>query len=77
MFSLGNHSLNSTGAALPGEISKQVLCSVISPSLAFPQSSIKTMVGEAQPTHPARIELATFNVADVIATRPGVPCAKG
>jgi hypothetical protein len=29
MFDLGNHSLNSTGAALLGEISKQVLCSEI------------------------------------------------
>jgi hypothetical protein len=30
MFNLENHFLDSTGAALPGEISKQVLCSVIS-----------------------------------------------
>jgi hypothetical protein len=30
MFDLGNHSLNSTCAALPGEITKQVLCSAIS-----------------------------------------------
>jgi hypothetical protein len=34
------------------------------------------MVGAAQPTHPARIELATFSVADVIATSPWVPFAK-
>jgi hypothetical protein len=35
------------------------------------------MVSEAQPIHPARIKLATFSIADVIATRPWVPCARG